>query len=146
MERYNLYLTGVVTAATATNITFDYDLKQLLPLNLRNKRFLLKSSFSTLKDWGASEYVAIQVSTNLTSTMYAKETTYTGYTRLGIGRATLFDIANNKYGYSFTESECFPVMLDYPDQDTFIIRIENSTAVFVANDTWALNLSFELIE
>lgn len=148
--RYNLYLTGETTGgATTDEATISYDLKQVLPLNLKDKKFILYSSFSSLNSWGTDQYGPIEIEVNLGTNAYTRSNYPSTYTTVGVASPTQiqYDGTQYDYMYSFNESSCFPTMIDYPtNQYNIKVRLTGSDIAFDADLIWALNLSFVVVD
>lgn len=148
-KRYTLYLSSAITGgATNELLTFNYDLRTLIPVDLREKHFLLSSEFHT-NDYGNTPHSGIAVSINLPQS-YNKSFPSQPYVLIGIG-TPLTSSANNgvdtTFSYAYVESCANVKMINYPEVFPIKIFLESVNAQNLpANEEINLTLVFEECE
>lgn len=145
--RYTLALQGTVeTEALKVSNTFQFDLRSLIPREKNfNSKFLLKSTF-VIEDLGTLELDFIEVGMVLPIS-YNKSYPQKEYTTLGFAtsKMTQFDGLNTaSFNYTYCESECVPIMIDYPDISQITVYLRALDDILV-NTTFSLILAFEEI-
>ena len=144
-ERYNLFLTGTTTTSSAKNETFSwsFDLKQLIPLDLRDKKFLLRTSFYFTEQVGTTNYATFQIGLNLPCSVYSRAVTPVTHTTVGFARAN-FSYNTNSFTYYYNERDCIVHTIDYPYLwETITLQLSNVTPNLASGLDFVCNLSFE---
>jgi hypothetical protein len=148
-ERFNLtILSGAVPGAAQIFLdsVFTVDLRRLIPVSLRARRFILRSSFSS-DNAGITDHGAILVYANFPQP-YSRNTPFSTFTFLGSAAPVLCELPSNGFCYSFTEGDCCPVMIAYPENSQISVRIQSlgEEQLNMANIRYRLTLGFELLD
>lgn len=145
-KRYTLYLPGVLTGgASEETLTFNYDLRTLIPVQYREKHFLLTSEFHT-NDYGNTPHSGIAVSFDMPQT-YNQSFPSQQYVLLGV--AIPFTSSNDNgvdatFCYSYVESCSNQKMINYPEIFPIKIKVESVNAENLpAGEEFSLTLVFE---
>jgi hypothetical protein len=148
--RYTLTIQDSTPTPASSNfvMTYDVDIRKLIPTELRNSRFLVKSSFHT-GTLGDYVHGNLGVSIGGLPSAYNKTIPEVAYTRLGIARPFLCsheDASNGQFSYSFSENECLPIVIDYPEISRVVLAVASPGAEdIIEGCPFTLSLSFETL-
>ncbi len=126
-KRYTLYLeAGLTGGSISETLTFNYDLRTLIPVQYREKHFLLTSEFHT-NDYGNTAHSGIAVSMDMPKT-YNQSFPNQQYVLLGV--AIPFTSSNDNgndatFCYSYVESGSNQKMINYPEIYPIKIKVES---------------------
>jgi hypothetical protein len=138
--RYTLFLSGTLQKVASQTITFQYDLRTLIPVSCRGKKFIITSSFDTT-NIGGTDHSGLIVSCNLPQT-YNKS--YSSSYNFVLGVAQPVFCQSNSFKYNYQETEYLGKMIDYPDTDSISVTIVSASATAIAEDAYFfLYLTFE---
>lgn len=143
-SRYTLYLSGATTANATQVISFSYDMRTLIPVAKRGKKFLLLSAFDT-SDQGVIVHSALQVGINIVP-QYNQSSPPSQYITLGIAQPVYcsgLNGASARFKYSYPETSYLAKMIEYPEIDTINVQITSVSGIALAVGTFSLYLSFE---
>lgn len=136
------------TPSKEVDFLVDIDIRKLIPGELRNSRFLLKSSFYTT-NLGDTVHGHLGVFLSKIPTAYNKTNPETSVIKIGNARPTICshpDGSNASFSYSYSENECIPVIIDYPEISLLEIGIASFTEQDIQiNSLVSITLSFEAI-
>ena len=145
-ERYNLFIEDVLGGGdTYEEFEYSYDLKQLLPLSLRDKKFLLRTSFHSTNTWSTEIHAGVRVSLNLPSSATNRQITPSEFVPVGVATPLVVNAdkgSDTEFGYYMNESQCYPVVVDFPTDNIIKLRLDTYDTIG-AGVGFALNLSFE---
>ena len=146
-ERYTLVVSSILNAGANTSYEYTFDLKQLLPLNLLDKKFLLRSSFNVLVSMGATEYSSFVVYVETKDYCLQHNRSSPTSTYLPLGVAIPVQCSTGNYTYAYSQATCVPLTITYPNNSsTLKLKVESrSNNVDVAYD-FLLSLSFEVLD
>lgn len=148
--RYTLSFQLETGATPSQEVDFliDIDIRKLIPVELRNSRFLLKSSFHTT-NLGDAAHGHLGVLLSKIPTAYNKTKPETSAIKIGNARPAICshpDGSNAAFSYSYSENECIPVIIDYPEISLLEIGIASFAKQNITNNSLvSLTLSFEAI-
>jgi hypothetical protein len=130
------------------NIPFECDIRRLIPVDKRNKKFLMKTSFYT----GSMEDKNIGcIAVSVTGFPTSGNKNYPETNLLRVGTATpkicQMDFGDNAdFIYVYSESDCVPMVVDYPEIYRFDITLSTLSADdILANIAFDMTFSFEEI-
>lgn len=128
------------------DLFLDIDLRKLIPVAKRNSRFLLKTSFHT-QSLGDVDFSGLAVYLKGFPIAYNKTDPENGFIRVGTARPFMcqnLSGVNSKFMYSYTESECNSVVVDYPELSTLEVLINSYAFLNIPKEReMTLNLIFE---
>lgn len=145
-DRYTVLLTGTTSGASRTvSYTFSYDLRRLVPPEKKASRFLLKSSFST-ENVGNTNLGGIEVYVQL-PTYRNKSSPELNLVNIGVAQPSIcrFQTGSNaEFKYKYSEIECTPCMIEYPDVYQIAVNLVAQDATNIPDLTYfSLSLAFE---
>lgn len=142
--RYTISFNGETggVAAQLNEFVIEYDLRKLVPLEKRGSKFLLKTAFYT-GNFETSDLGAVKVFLQMSATSYRS---VSGDNGVLVGIATPKECLADQFAYSYHESECIPIMLDYPETFSIVGLLDTlSTVNFPVSKQFTLALSLEEI-
>ena len=119
-ERYSLLVSDTCTGGALTEShTYAVDLKRILPLSLKCKKFVLYTSFYSTTPWGTggNGSVVLQLNVPKNNTRYSYSNP-TADPVVGIAKPVLCQQLNGQNAYFVSrlpETDCIPIVVDYPD-------------------------------
>lgn len=143
-RRYSIYLSGTLTNAVTSVTSFGVDMRTIIPTSEMGQKFILSSSLHTTSLAGAA-HSCLEVGVNLPSGVN-KSVPHKSYTVLGVANPTLATSVGTGFLYSFSESECFPRMVEYPDISQIDVTIVSLGGQAMAAVGYTLSLTFEVLE
>lgn len=165
-ERYTITMQSLVTVAVGGVgwIEEDYGLTKLIPVKYRGRKFKLYSSFKTGNTGGVAtvgdpDYnvaSGLEISLTTIPQSYNVRTSYEdagGNTVfregvvIGMANPTLvWTGVESTYTYSYSENECAPVMIDYPEGHQIRCIVYPVDRAALDETLMTLRLCFELMQ
>ena len=149
-KRYSVFLSGVTTEdAQEQTITFNFDLRTLIPASERQKKFFLYSAFNTGVIGDANSIPAIEVGINLPQG-FNKTFPVRQYLPIGVAIPTLTltdNVPTQFYVCTYNEGSCLVKMIEYPEIYQIDVNIQNTNGDDIPDNCQIrLNLTFEECE
>lgn len=122
----------------------DFDMRSLIPVNLRGKNFYLYCEFVS-GDFGNDLHSALIVSLELPKN-YNKSIPASQYLQLGFALPFINENNNGSdasFSYAFDSSSYIPKMVEYPEVSQIKIFIESLQGANLPNQDFYLTLFFE---
>lgn len=141
-KRYSVFLEGTLVGGDRTEIiTFDFDLRTLIPESCRGKHFMVYSSFDT-DNFGTDTRAGLRISLNFPQA-YNKSFPSLGFVVLGIAEPVFDNTTQTDMKYMFNENSCFVKMIEYPDVYPLQVQVYSIENINLPVESVRLNLTFE---
>lgn len=143
MKRYSVFLEATLVGGDRREIlTFNFDLRTLIPESCRGKHLMVYSSFDT-DNFGTDTRAGLRISVNLPQA-YNKSFPSLGFVVLGIADPVFNNTTQTDMKYMYNENSCFVKMIEYPDVYPIEVEVYSTGDQNLPNnENVRLNLTFQ---